>query len=261
LCPRWLRALVTTAEDAADGSASEHQPLREAVGALLVGAGGFVGIQIAGLAVLLVAMGALGSLSDLEANVVGAVGTGVGAVAFAAVYFDVSRHDASFLDLDLPDRWDLAYVVGGLIALTALLVAISVAADALGLGLSEHSLTEQAQEGDPIVVLLLIPASILFVGPGEELIFRNLVQKRLGETFSTWGSIGLASVVFAAIHFPAYATGALPTILGSVVVVFSLSILLGWLYARTEKLVVPALTHGLYNGFQFTLLYFEVAGG
>lgn len=242
-------------------SAPERDPLREVIAGLLVGAGGFVGIQIAAIAVLLVVIGFVGSLSELETNVVGAVGTGLGAVAFAAIYFDVSRHDASFLDLDLPDRWDVAYVVGGLVALTALLVAISIAANALGIGLSEHSLTEQAQDGNPTVVLLLIPASILFVGPGEELIFRNLVQKRLGETFSTWGSIGLASVVFATIHFPAYATAALPTILGSLVVVFALSILLGWLYARTEKLVVPALTHGLYNGFQFTILYFEVAGG
>ena len=232
---------------------------KEALLAFGLGASGYLGIQLAALALVVVAVGAVGSLTDMEANVVAAVGTGVGAVLVAILYFEYSRHDASFLDLDLPGLRDGGYVLFGVVVLVGALFGISILASELGLGLSNHSLAETAETADPTIVLLLVPASILFVGPGEELIFRNLVQKRLAESFSTWGAIGLASVAFAVIHFPAYATGSLPQILGSLVVVFTLSILLGWLYVRTEKLFVPALTHGIYNAIQFTILYFEVA--
>ncbi|AGN02577.1 abortive infection protein [Salinarchaeum sp. Harcht-Bsk1] len=240
------------------GTAADSR-FREAVLSFVLGASGYVGIQLTALVLVVGAIGFAGSLTDMEANVVAAVGTGVGAVFFALVYFEHSRHDASFLDLDPPGLRDVGYVVLGVVVLVGALFAISIVANALGLGLSNHSLADTAESADPLIVALLIPASILFVGPGEELVFRNVVQKRLGESFSTWGAIGLASVAFAAIHFPAYATGSLSQILASLVVVFTLSILLGWLYVRTEKLFVPALTHGIYNAIQFTILYVEVA--
>lgn len=228
--------------------------------AFLVGVGGYVGIQLGVLAIALPIDAAVGGLGDITLNVVGGVGTGVGAVAFAAIYFEHSRHDADFLDLDPPGLRDLGYVVGGILLLTLTLLGISIIASELGVTFSQHSLEEQARGGDERLLLLMIPVSILFIGPGEELVFRNIVQKRLAEQFSTAGAIGVASVIFALIHFTAYAGGAPPQVLGSLGIVFTLSVLLGWIYARTEKLVVPALVHGVYNAVQFGLLYVEIAG-
>lgn len=251
---------MSSESDEAGAAVPDDDRLREAVFAFLVGAGGYVGIQLVALVLVVFAATAVGTLTDMEANVVAAVGTGVGAVVVTAVYLDNSRHDVSFLDLEPPGLRDVGYVLGGVVVLVGVLIGVSALANALGVGLTDHSLAGTAEDADPMVVLLLVPVSFLFVGPGEELVFRNVVQKRLAESFSTAGAIGLASVAFATIHFPAYATGTLPQILTSLVVVFALSVILGWLYARTEKLVVPALVHGLYNGVQFTVLYFEVSG-
>lgn len=260
MCDRPKRPGMTEGRDVAAIDLPGGDRLEAALYAFLIGAGGYIGIQFGVLAIALLATAVVGELGDIALNAVGGVGTGLGAIAFVAIYFEHSRHDADFLDLEPPGLRDVGYVVGGIVLLTAIIVAISALANELGVTFSQHSLEEQAREGDERLLLLLIPVSILFIGPGEELVFRNVVQKRLAEHFSTWGAIGVASVIFAAIHFSAYATGSPPQILGSLAIVFALSILLGWIYARTEKLVVPALTHGIYNAVQFGLLYYEIAG-
>lgn len=231
-----------------------------AVYAFLVGLGGYLAFQFSALIIVLPVDAAVGGLGDIGLTVVASVGTGLGAVLFAGIYFEHSRHSVEFLDLDPPGLRDLGYAVGGLVLLTGTLIAISVLATELGVSFSQHSLEQQARDGDERLLLLLIPVSILFIGPGEELVFRNVVQKRLAEQYSTYGAIGVASVIFAAIHASAYATAAPPQIVGSLSIVFVLSLILGWLYARTEKLVVPALTHGCFNAVQFGLLYVEIAG-
>ncbi|MFC7197304.1 CPBP family intramembrane glutamic endopeptidase [Halosimplex aquaticum] len=48
--------------------------------------------------------------------------------------------------------------------------------------------------------LLLIPLSFLVVGPGEELLYRGLVQGTLRETLHPARAIVLASALFASIH-------------------------------------------------------------
>jgi len=67
-------------------------------------------------------------------------------------------------------------------------------------------------------------------------------------------------VIFARIHITAYAGGSPAQVVGSLGIVFTLSVLLGWIYARTEKLLVPALVHGVYNAIQFGWLYVEIVG-
>ena len=42
--------------------------------------------------------------------------------------------------------------------------------------------------------------------------------------------------------------------------VFALSLLLGWVYARTENLVVPIFVHGAFNAIQFGALYLAEIG-
>lgn len=232
--------------------------LQETLYAVLLGLTGFLAIQIGALAVVLFVSPFVGSMGDLGINVVAGVGTGVGAVAFAWLYLENSRHDRSFLDLAAPSLRDIGYVIGGIVLLTAVWLGVSILASALGVTFSEHSLAEQAREGNATLLLLMIPISILFIGPGEELVFRNVVQKRLAETYADWSAIGITSLVFGAIHLPAYATEPLPQVVPSLAIVFALSILLGWLYVRTEKLVVPALAHGCYNAMQFGLLYAEI---
>lgn len=108
---------------------------------------------------------------------------------------------------------------------------------------------------NPELLLLLIPASILLIGPGEELLFRGVVQGRIRERFSRVPGIAIASLFFAALHIVALVGGSL---LGNLVVVsilFGTASVFGVAYEYAENIVVPSLIHGLYNATLFTLLY------
>jgi membrane protease YdiL (CAAX protease family) len=114
---------------------------------------------------------------------------------------------------------------------------------------------------DPQFILLMVPISFLAIGPSEEFIFRNLVQKRLYEDFTKKASILIASIIFALIHFPTYATGAFTEILISLGSVFVFSVILGTAYARTGNLLIPAVMHGTYTAVIFTNWYTALAHG
>jgi len=114
---------------------------------------------------------------------------------------------------------------------------------------------------NPEVLLLLIPASILVIGPGEELLFRGVVQGRIRERFSRVPGVIIPSAIFAALHLFALVGGSL---LGNLVVVsilFGTATVFGVAYEYSENIVVPSLIHGLYNATLFTILYVSVTVG
>ena len=111
---------------------------------------------------------------------------------------------------------------------------------------------------NPEVLLILIPASILFIGPGEELLFRGVVQGRIRERFSRIPGIVIPSLFFAALHFIALVGGSL---LGNLVVVsilFGTTTVFGVAFEYADNIVVPSLIHGLYNATLFTLIYISL---
>ena len=114
---------------------------------------------------------------------------------------------------------------------------------------------------NPELLLLLIPASVLLIGPGEELLFRGVVQGRIRERFSRVPGIAIASLFFAALHIVALVGGSL---LGNLVVVsilFGTATVFGVAYEYADNIVVPSLIHGLYNATLFTLLYVSLTVG
>jgi membrane protease YdiL (CAAX protease family) len=81
---------------------------------------------------------------------------------------------------------------------------------------------------------------LLFVGIGEELLFRGLIQRDLIEAFGwKWGLLG-ASLIFAVMHLT---WRSIPE-LGFV---FLAGLLLGFLYWKTKSLVAPIMAHGINN--------------
>ncbi len=84
-------------------------------------------------------------------------------------------------------------------------------------------------------------------GLGEEMLFRGVIQTALMNQFdgSPALAIGLAAVIFGALHFvtPAYAALAAGA-----------GVYLGWLYFLSGQLVMPILVHGLYDSV--ALIYF-----
>ena len=80
----------------------------------------------------------------------------------------------------------------------------------------------------------------LFVGIGEELLFRALIQRDLIGAFGwKWGLVG-ASLMFAIMHLT---WRSIPE-LGFV---FIAGLILGFLYWKTKSLVAPIVAHGANN--------------
>lgn len=226
--------------------------LRHGLLATGIGIGGLVfgyllTFTVLGLLGGLVPEGAQNSL----VTVVFSVGLGIVAAGYA-----LQRPERlDFFDVHLPDRRGWLYVVGGLVAMFVVLVAGGVVSVLLGLPSAEHGIIQQARE-NPAILLPLIPLSILAIGPGEEILNRNVVQKLLYDSYSRYGAVLVATLIFTVIHVPAYGTGATPAALFVTLVrLFLVSLVLGLIYERTENIVVPALVHGGFNAIQFGLAY------
>ena len=162
----------------------------------------------------------------------------------------------SYLGLSRPSVRDLlVVVVGYVLALGAALVG-GVVVMATGVEAGSNQVAEFGLQ-NPEVLLLLIPASFVLIGPGEELLFRGVVQNRIREALGPVPGVFLASLIFASIHFVAL-TGSAGARLVSIGVLLFPSIVFGSVYEYTRNLVVPSLVHGAYNATLFSFLYLAI---
>jgi hypothetical protein len=180
----------------------------------------------------------------------------------AAAYLRFRGLSLSYVGLDRvfadPFRDGAAVVVGYVLAFGAVLAG-AVVISALGLEGGANVAAELAFE-DPEVLLLLIPAAFLLIGPAEELLFRGIIQRRLREGFGPVGGVVLAAALFALVHVTAVSGGASAR-LTTVAVLFLPSLVFGSIYEYTGNLAVPALVHGAYNATIFTVLYAAIKLG
>ncbi|ADJ15149.1 CPBP family intramembrane glutamic endopeptidase [Halalkalicoccus jeotgali] len=205
---------------------------------------GAVGIDVFGSPVLQIVVGVL----TLQ-------GLGFGSVAL--FYLSTRDEGLGLLMLSMPDLRDAIWVAAGLIALFVALIGMSLIQTTFGIESAQHSLQELGTQ-NPEMLLVLVPLSILLVGPGEELLFRGVIQRLLTLRFGVVVGISIASVIFAFAHVGSLTgEGLLPTLVTYVV----LSLILGGSYHFSENLVVPAVIHGLFNAIQFSILYWSVTTG
>jgi membrane protease YdiL (CAAX protease family) len=88
---------------------------------------------------------------------------------------------------------------------------------------------------------ILLSLVILAVPVLEELLYRGLLQDALVRIgLNRWLGIGLASLVFAFMHYTAAAPHA-------VAALFVLGVGFGWAYERTGRLLAPIVMHALFN--------------
>jgi len=124
-----------------------------------------------------------------------------------------------------------------------------------GVGLTTGENQAVVPPGDPTTYYLaMIVVSILVVGPVEELLFRGVVQGGLRRAFDAAPAILIASLVFGLVHFPAVA-GTTAERLAYVGVVVGLGCVLGYLYERTDNILIPGFAHGLYNAAIYAVLW------
>ncbi|MCD2198478.1 CPBP family intramembrane metalloprotease [Halobacterium sp. KA-4] len=244
-----------------DGDAT---PSGSKLRAVLVAFGVAVLGFVVGLAVSLVLMGvwvALGfeltTSALLVLGLVGLQGIGFGLVAYAYIRFSGLSFD--FVPVSVPSLRDLGYVVGGyLTAFVLVLATLVVITSAFA---TEPATNEGAQAAAESGLLLwMIPASLLLIGPGEELLFRGIIQGSLRRHFSAAGAIVLATAMFAPAHILSL-SGSPQAAALTISILTVPSLVFGFVYERTRNLVVPALCHGLYNATLFTIQAFAPTGG
>jgi hypothetical protein len=182
----------------------------------------------------------------------------VGFLLTALGFLRYTGKGLAFFDLEWPSRRDLKYVAGGIVAIFAVVFALGVVYALIEVETTPNAITEPGYE-DPNFLLVLVPLVIFVNAPAEELLFRNVVQKSLYGPFSRRGAVLTTSAIFALVHIPSYYHPDPIVIASSITVIFGGSIVFGWVYARTDNLVVPSLVHGLFNAIQVLLLYSYVS--
>lgn len=194
-------------------------------------------------------------------NVVGAGGTALSYLIVRHGGFD-PRVIADFLRLRRPDGWDLVWIAAGLVGAFVVAVGYQGIVELIEpLGGSEgttHSGIEAGREY-PILFLVGIPIALLLTGPGEELLFRGVIQSRLRETFPTAVAVGLTGLVFGVIHLPVYTGDELSAVVVSIGTVTTLGLYFGTLYECSDNLLVPALVHGCFNATVYLSNYLTYA--
>ncbi len=165
------------------------------------------------------------------------------------------------IGVELPTLRGVAAAIGALLLSMVYLMAASLVIQQLGAQTAENNIVQMGME-NPEILLFLIPGAYIFIGPGEELLFRGVVQTRIREVFPPVSGVVVASGIFAAIHLPALSYGApLSAKLTTVLVLLGPSLILGGVYEYTGNLVVPILVHGSYNALLFIALYVQATAG
>ncbi|SDF46041.1 CPBP family intramembrane glutamic endopeptidase [Halorientalis regularis] len=234
--------------------------------ALVLGGGAFAGLFVGQLVALIpVSVGGalLGVSVDPRTSPIAlAVLTAfsyLGSVGFVALYLYGRDLSLDYLDVGIPSARGLLVAVGGLFALLLLLGTITTLVQQLGLPSSDSQIQQRAME-NPTLALYFVVLSVLVIAPVEELAYRNVVQKYLYESFTERSAVVLGAAVFAAVHFSQYQNANPLATLTTLTVIFLLSLLLGYVYYRTENLVVPILVHGAFNALQFLAVYLQATG-
>lgn len=162
-----------------------------------------------------------------------------------------SRDDFDLISWGWPSLRQLGLIVAGFVGLYLLNFAASVLIRALGIQSAQNRIVAAGQE-DPVLFLYMIPITVLLVAPGEELLFRGVVQGWFRRGYGPIPGIVLASLLFGGIHLIAV-TGEGAWVY--VAVAAALGAILGALYEYTRNLLVPIVVHGLWNTFLFAGQY------
>jgi len=186
---------------------------------------------------------------------VGLQGIGFGLIS---VLFLRLRDRFDIIDVRVPTRGDAKLAVLGVFGLLAVVLVIGALYTQFDVQLPETVLPEVI-ERQPVIALYLIPFTILFVAPGEELLARGVIQGRLKDAYPPVVAIVLASAVFTLGHAGNLVNTPLGRALPYFGQLFVLSLVLGWLYERSENLLVVVFVHAVYNSITFLSQYAQYA--
>lgn len=92
--------------------------------------------------------------------------------------------------------------------------------------------------------------TILLVGITEEIVFRGFLLRKLMDSFRFWIANTITALLFVSIHFPIWIYKGLfefPFILSTIITVFVLGLIFGFVYKKSGSLWSVINIHSLYN--------------
>ena len=240
------------------GDVDRRLVLRSVLGALAVIAGSFLLVSVVGA--VLFALTGVESIAALRRRPVEyTLVNGVASLGFvmAAAGYLALRDEWEVLHVRRPRAADLAFVVVGFVVLGVANLGLSILVSVVRAALEslfgvtvefgQNSVITTGRE-NPAIFLYMIPVALFVVGPGEELVFRGVVQGLFRRVVGVVPAIVLASALFGLGHYFAISTGNAWTYL---FVAGVMGLVLGGIYEYTENIAVPAAIHGIWNAFLF----------
>lgn len=172
------------------------------------------------------------------------------------------RPVAIHYDLRWPSLGNGGWILGGLAAIILVSLLAEIVVSLFGSGSATNISNAAAVENPVIIYSVFIVGNLLFIAPIEEFLFRGVIQGRLRESFGAIAAITITSVGFGLTHIPSYWFGGSDLlsvgVWGAVVGIAATSLVLGYVYERTNSLLTVSIIHGLVNtiGISLALLAF-----
>lgn len=157
-----------------------------------------------------------------------------GFLLVALGYLAVSSSSSRFLQFHMPSFSDACWLI-------VLLALIPVTSSARG----DWFLTEPLRT-TPTLWIAVFVCWFLVTAPAEELLFRGIIQGRLGERFRAPVAVLLAAGLFALMHVAFAVSQGESTLLSRGLIMFVMGAVFGTVYDRTNNLVIPAVGHATY---------------
>jgi membrane protease YdiL (CAAX protease family) len=154
-----------------------------------------------------------------------------------------SLHAAGIAIASLVLAWPVVAAVGGLAGLL-----VSVFRDE-PVGRIAHQTLKLLSEGDRLDSWHMAMGALVVLATPiiEEVMYRGLLQRTIVSVgIQRWPAIIITSVLFALMHIDAAQPHA-------VIALFVLSLVFGWAYERTGRLLAPIVMHGLFNAGNLAL--------
>lgn len=175
---------------------------------------------------------------------------------FLAVGYLWMTRQLNRLPVAMPSTRQFGVVAVGIVGAFVVQLVFEVLRSVLGVAVEPTVLTRLGQQNTS-VLLLALGAQLVLVGPAEEFLYRGALQGQLRTVFGPAVSIGLPAALFGLFHIPNYAFAGVPlTSVGmwySLVVIAATGAVFGYLFERTDNLLVPILSHSLLNMVFITL--------
>jgi membrane protease YdiL (CAAX protease family) len=242
------------------GAADVGTRLRNLAWAIAAVFGAFAIGMVLGLVATraLVSLGVAAETDRTAVLVVSTVFQFLGFYAATYWFFEYLGDFDALVYLRRPRPRDVAWAGGGLAVLLGANFVLSELLVSVGLEGAQNEVIEAGRQ-DPVLFLYLLPVTVLFVAPAEELLFRGIVQGLFRQAWGVLPGVLLASGFFALAHFLALSAGG-GSRLVTIGVIFVLGLLLATVYELAESIVVPAAVHAAWNVTVFAWEYAATTG-